>query len=175
MVLQVPTDERHAAIASALSKIQEGKSLRAIAADHGIAVSTLHRWLLGEVPDEYRYLQQQGLIARVVDADAELDAARDHVAVAKAREAARFFRWDLERRLPALFGPKQEVTGPGGGPLQVMDVSELARRIAYLTAAARLDSVTASKSAEGESNTASPLQAAQQQLLSVEGPHESEP
>jgi uncharacterized protein (DUF2249 family) len=131
-IIPADPDQRHAVIVAALKEIEKGTGLRAIAAAHDISLTTLHRWLLSEVPEQYRQLQQQGLIQRVADADAELDAAPDHVQVAKCAHAARFARWDAERRLPRLFGPRQEITGAGGEPLIPQDPRIVALRLAYL-------------------------------------------
>lgn len=97
-------------IASALQRVQDGDSLRQIANDIGISHQGLRKWLLGAVPQQYREAQQIGLISRIVESDQELEDASDSVAIARAREIAKFARWDAERRLPHLFGPKQEVT-----------------------------------------------------------------
>ena len=50
------------------------------------------------------------MVARLVHCDKQLDDAENPLDIARAREAARFARWDAERRLPHLFGQKQEVT-----------------------------------------------------------------
>ena len=39
----------------------------------------------------------------------KVDVAASSVNIARARETAKFARWDAERRLPHLFGAKQEV------------------------------------------------------------------
>jgi hypothetical protein len=127
--------ERHAIIAQALEQLVEGKSVREIAEAVQMPRSTLQSWLLGEVPEQYRAIQQQGLISRIVEADEEIDGAPSHLALARAREKARFARWDAERRLKHLFGPSQEISGPGGGPIQ-LDNLERARRFAFLQAIA---------------------------------------
>jgi hypothetical protein len=127
----VTTEERHNLIATALEGVSEGKSLSEIANETGIKPKTLNAWLLSDVPEKYRPVQQQGLISRIVDADEILEDAPNHLAVARAREMCRFRRWDAERRLPTLFAPRQEITGPGGGPI-VVDSLERARRYAFL-------------------------------------------
>lgn len=67
---------------------------------------------------------------RVIEADSELDDAPNHIAIARAREKCKFTRWDLERRVKRLFAPSAEVTGPGGGPIQ-LDSMERAKRLAF--------------------------------------------
>jgi transcriptional regulator with XRE-family HTH domain len=106
----IPPEERHRLIGEALEVHAHGNSLRAIAEQIGVTHGTVRRWLLSEVPQKYRKAQEAGLIARIVDVDEELEEAATPLSIARAREAARFARWDAERRLPHLFGPKQEVT-----------------------------------------------------------------
>lgn len=77
----------------------------------------VYRWMLSELGDEkYRDLVTQCLVARVADADEALELATDPVQISKWRETARFARLDLERRRPALYGPKQEVKHSGVVP-----------------------------------------------------------
>jgi transcriptional regulator with XRE-family HTH domain len=108
--LSIPLEDRHRLLGQALKAHAQGNSLRTIAEHIGVTHGTIRRWLLSEVPQEYKSAQEAGLIARIVDVDEELELAEDPLSIARAREAARFARWDAERRLPHLFGPKQEVT-----------------------------------------------------------------
>jgi hypothetical protein len=127
-VAEIP--DKHAAIVAALAGLDEGKGLRAIAATLGMHFSRLHRWLLSEVPEQYRAAQAEALAARIVEADQELDDARDHVSISRSREKCRFARFDAERRLARLWGPKQEVAASIA--VQHLDDRELARRYAFL-------------------------------------------
>lgn len=97
------TEDRRAIAAQALADHQGGLSLRQIAEQHGVSHIALRKWLLDEVPDQYRAAQKSALIHRIVDADEELDRADNAISIARAREAAKFARWDAERRLPRLF------------------------------------------------------------------------
>ena len=86
-------------------------SLRKLAVEHGVDPATIYRWLLTAVGDErYRELVTDCLVARIAEADGDLDGAMSVLEVQKAREKARFARMDFERRRPALYGQKQEVT-----------------------------------------------------------------
>lgn len=97
-----------------------GESMTVLGGECGKSRRTIYRWFLSELGDEkYRETVTECLIARVADADEELEAARnsrDPVRVQAARETCRFVRMDLERRRPALYGPKQEVKHSGDGP-----------------------------------------------------------
>lgn len=100
-----------------------GKTIEEIAKGRA-SRRTIYRWLLSGLGGERYYeLVTECLVARVSDADEELEAARaskDAVRVAAARETARFARMDLERRRPGLYGPKQEVNHKGNAPQLVV-------------------------------------------------------
>lgn len=127
--------DRAQAAGEALTRMQNGESLRQIAKDYNVSHVALRAWTLSELPDQYKDAQQQALIARIAQADDALDRATDDLRraiedelpyekfsriaelsrlnIARDREAAKFARWDAERRLPHLYGAKQEVTHKG--------------------------------------------------------------
>lgn len=98
------------AVAAALIQHREGRSLRQIASQFGITHAGIRKWLLAEAEPQYKAAQQAGLIQRIVDADEMLELAEDAVSIARAREMAKFARWDAERRLPHLFGQRVDVS-----------------------------------------------------------------
>lgn len=100
-----------------------GESVQSICVDvtvtggEKVTRRTIYNWMLGGLGDEqYRELVTRCLVGRVADADDMLEDAKDVFGVQKAREIARFARMDLERRRPALYGPKQEVNHRGNAP-----------------------------------------------------------
>lgn len=105
-MLSIPKDQ---AIAQALARHEAGESLRDIAPSLGISHVRLRAILLGEVPDQYKAAQSDALVMRIAEADEALEIAPDALNIARAREIAKFARWDAERRLPHLFGQRQEV------------------------------------------------------------------
>jgi hypothetical protein len=107
----IPIEQRHELMLKAVKQIEQGVSLRDAAKELGISHTSLRIWLLDECPDEYKPAQRRGLIQRIAEADDKLDDAADAVSIARAREQAKFARWDAERRLPHLFGQKIEQTG----------------------------------------------------------------
>ena len=110
-------------IAQAIEQHADGLSLRQIAAKIGITHGGLRKWLL-TAPDQYRAAAISGLTQRIIEADDMLDSAADPVSIARAREIAKFARWDAERRLPHLFGAKQEITHHGAtGPVFVVQTA----------------------------------------------------
>ena len=115
VVRKLPTDptERAQLLAHAAQRYAEGETLQAIASDLQCSDTAVRSFLLDEVGPEYLTIQTQGLLAKVSNADSDIDAAvvaRDALMLAGAREKARFARMDLERRRPHLYGPKQEIT-----------------------------------------------------------------
>lgn len=127
---QVPAEVRHAIIASALDEIRNGQSFSQISTKLGIPPRTLNHWLLSIVPDQYREAQHNGIIGKLLDAGEDLETAGSHLLVARAREVTKFWQWVATARLPA-FAPKQEISGPGGGPI-VIDTLERARRAQFV-------------------------------------------
>jgi hypothetical protein len=106
----LPPEKRLQAIQDAAKRISNGEFLHDIAKDIGVTKQALSLWLLNECASEYKQAQRTGLISRIVDADSRIEMADNALDLARAREMARFARWDAERRLPSLFGPKQEIT-----------------------------------------------------------------
>lgn len=103
-----------------MKRINEGASLRELAAELGVSNVGLRAWLLRENGEQYSEAITNALTLRVAEADDSLEAAADVVSIARAREQARFARMDLERRRPALYGQRQQIThevGPDLGDL----------------------------------------------------------
>lgn len=94
-----------------LKRYLDGASVTELAKDSRVARRTLYRHLLAALgEDGYHEAVTHALVARIADADEELEAARrsgDPVRVSAAREACRFYRMDFERRRPSLYGVKQ--------------------------------------------------------------------
>lgn len=119
-------DEAEQALPEIVTRYMSGESMQDIAPDMRRGRRTLYKWMLsGLGEDKYREVVTECLVARVADADQELEDARlsgDAIRVAAAREVCRFARMDLERRRPALYGAKHE---GGGGPAVIIQVADL--------------------------------------------------
>lgn len=93
-----------------VQKYLAGAKMTDLAEQCGTSRRTMYRWFLGGLGDsDYYDVVTEVLTSRVADADEELEAARmsgDPVRVSAARETCRFFRMDLERRRPGLYGAK---------------------------------------------------------------------
>ena len=105
-----PVASRSEIVSKAIQEHAEGKSLREIAQHLDVSYEGLRIWMLSEQPEEYRKAQELGLISRIVYADRDMDRATNPLDIARARENGKYARWDAERRLPHLFGQKQEPT-----------------------------------------------------------------
>lgn len=101
-------------------RYRSGESIQEIAKDNRVHRRAIYKFLLSGLGEErYTELVTECLVARVCDADEELELAKssgDQARVSAARETARFARMDLERRRPGLYGQKQEVKHSGGAP-----------------------------------------------------------
>jgi hypothetical protein len=126
-------EERHDLIVQTLDLIRNGKTFAEASEQLGVPRSTLNLWLLTSVPEKYREAQEAGVIGKLTKAGESIEDACSHLEVTRARETARFWQWVAERRLPS-FAQKSEISGPGGGPIQLEAVPplELARRVAFL-------------------------------------------
>ncbi len=96
---------------TAIQRYLNGESMQVLAKELGIARRTIYNWMMRRSggPEEWAALRQQALIARIAEADEELENASDPVRIARAREQCRFARMDYER-LHKDYAPKQEVS-----------------------------------------------------------------
>ena len=107
-----------------LDRINDGQSLRTIAADLGVSNVGLRAWLLREDSEQYHEVVTQALALRVAESDEKLDAADDMISIARAQHQARYSRMDLERRRPNLYGQRSTAVSVNTtGPIQVNIVS----------------------------------------------------
>ena len=103
--LPVPSSQ----IPSVVQQYLDGQSIQELALQHQRCHRTIYNWLLKECGPDYEDTVTDALIARIADADLQLDTAESPLQIARAREVAKFARMDFERRRPKLYGPKQEV------------------------------------------------------------------
>ena len=96
-----------------------------IAEKYGISHQAVYRWLLANCPDEYRRYQSSKRLAKLDVNEAALDGADSNVAVSRVREQVKLNQWYLERLLPSLFAPKQEVAHTHSGPLINIVLSDI--------------------------------------------------
>lgn len=86
-----------------------GESIQSLAQQHRCSHRVIYKWLLKECGPQYDEVVTDALIARIADADQQLEEATTPIQIARAREMAKFSRMDFERRRPKLYGPKQEL------------------------------------------------------------------
>ena len=87
-----------------------GESIQVLAREHAVNRQTIYNWMLAETGPEYEQIVTQALVNRIAEADELLETAPDQLGITRAREMARFYRQDFERRRPKLYGQKQELT-----------------------------------------------------------------
>lgn len=110
-------------------------TIASIAKTLGIPIASLRQWCLSKhAADNYPEHAELYHHARIIEADQALNAATDHAEVSQRAHQAKLARHDAERRLSRLWGPKQETTIKDERP--PVDLTELARRIAYIQAQA---------------------------------------
>ena len=101
-----------------------GESIQSIARDAQVARNTIYQWMHGIGEKLYPEIVEQAMIARMALADHALDTATTHEDIARAREACRYTRWDLERRRPKSWGQRSEITVAGPAAIYLgLDVS----------------------------------------------------
>ena len=98
-------DIRESLVQDMLKRYLQGETIFEMQSDTGATRNALYYALLGRSDDPVtRDLVTQALTARVARADKLLEDASGPYEIAKAREMAKFYRMDLERRRPALYG-----------------------------------------------------------------------
>jgi transcriptional regulator with XRE-family HTH domain len=127
------TPDRDAKIVRALELLRAGKSVNEVAQELGVDKSRISRWLTDRGAAEYEAARHFGITTRLHDIAEQIEEAPNHLVVARLREVLKFWQWIAERRLRD-FAPKQEISGPGGGPITIEDNLERARRLAFLQA-----------------------------------------
>ena len=138
-------------IAQAIEQHADGLSLRQIAAKIGITHGGLRKWLL-TAPDQYRAAAISGLTQRIIEADDMLDSAADPVSIARAREIAKFARWDAERRLPHMFGQKVEQLGGVSIKVVIGDPLQAAKTVVNVPKCDAASSIIESETGDGDAS-----------------------
>lgn len=104
----LPVPQSHP-IPSVVQQYLDGQSIQELALQYQRSHRTIYNWLLKECGPDYEDTVTDALIARIADADLQLEKAVSPLQIARAREVAKFARMDFERRRPKLYGPKQEI------------------------------------------------------------------
>lgn len=113
----VLSPEEREKVPEIVERYLSGEPVPSLAAECGVDRRKLYDWMFTELGGEkYQELVTRCLVARIADADTRLERSTDLLEFQKARESAKFYRMDFERRRPALYGVKQEVSHSGGGP-----------------------------------------------------------
>ena len=100
--------------------LRAGAYVETAAAAAGISKETLYSWLRRGAADEVPF----AAFAEAVEKAQALAEMRDLALIGKAAETEwTAAAWRLERKFPSRYGRRQavEVSGPGGGPIQIND------------------------------------------------------
>lgn len=110
-----------------------GESIVKIASELGVHRQRIYEWMLAGVGDKhYHDTVTQVLVRRVADADEALECPDVEPDTARARARADLARRDLERRRPALYGQKQEITHVApSGPLFAIAVVSMPNAVPH--------------------------------------------
>jgi hypothetical protein len=106
--------ERKQLITWVLNQSLQDRKLKDIAADLGIAKTSLSQALLKYAEDDWKEVQVAKAWTQVESAEDELEIAADMLAVQRARERLKSSQWQLERLHRRLFGqeaPQQAGSG----------------------------------------------------------------
>ena len=103
-----PPEVIRAAIEDAVQSLATGETTAQIAARHGLPKSTLCAYLIADPRADAARAALVG--QQLTDAIAGLDDASNPLDLARAREQFRAWSWIGERRIPSMYGQKQEIT-----------------------------------------------------------------
>lgn len=102
--------ERKAEILGALkTELLSGGTMEKIAAKFDISPRTLNYWC-AQLGDEYTEIRKQWLDSKLADSEDRMASATDPFKLAQGRELARLAMWWAERRDPARYADKRELT-----------------------------------------------------------------
>ena len=110
MGLPVPQDRRNAIVQAAIEDIRNGISTEIIGAKHGVTGACIRQWLITDAAPETDQARAEFVSSKMMEAIDSIDVSQDAVALARAREQFKSWSWLAERRVPNLFGQKQEIT-----------------------------------------------------------------
>lgn len=105
-----------------LDRLRDGERAVDIAKSLGVSHVALYAWLLRHSPDEWRAISAGKALARIEQAENEMDDAEDQIAVSKARESHRMGAWSLERVARTIYGDNK--ADAGGITVQVLIARE---------------------------------------------------
>lgn len=103
----------------------DGLSYRSIARNLKMNVSVLTRWVAADAARSAQVREARIASAKAFADEARqlLEEAKDPFSLSRAKELAHHLRWEASRANPRDYGDKvqTELTGEGGGPVQITD------------------------------------------------------
>ena len=104
----IPSEESKPLVPELIQRYLNGESTDTLRTEANVSRRTIYNWMHSEVTDKhYPELVKTAIVNRIADADEKLEKASDHLQLARAREEARFARWDAERRLKIFRSPSE--------------------------------------------------------------------
>jgi hypothetical protein len=94
-----------------LKRLRAGESARAIALSLGVTHVSLYEWLIRHSPEEWKTISAGKALARIEQAESDMDSAENQVDIAKARESHRMGAWAVERVARAMYGDNKAESG----------------------------------------------------------------
>lgn len=101
-----------------LDRLRNGERAADIAKDLGVSDVALYAFLLRNSPEEWKAVSAGKALARIEQAEVDMDAATDQTQIAKARESHRMGAWTAERVARSIYGETKN--GPGDITVQVL-------------------------------------------------------
>lgn len=94
-----------------LDRLRAGERPVDVAKDLGVSHVALYAFLLRNSPEEWKAISAGKALARIEQAEVDMDAADDQVKIAKARESHRMGAWAAERVARSIYGETKNGTG----------------------------------------------------------------
>lgn len=103
-IASLPEDKRKELLQYVLSRAMEDMKLKDVAAELGVARTSLNQALLKYCEEDWKEAQVARALVNIEDAEDGLESATDMLAVARARERLKSAQWHLEKLHRRLFG-----------------------------------------------------------------------
>lgn len=103
---------------SVLERLRNGERPVDVAKDLGVSHVALYAFLLRNSPEEWKAISAGKALARIEQAEVDMDAATDQTQISKARESHRMGAWAAERVARSIYGETKN--GAGDITVQVL-------------------------------------------------------
>jgi hypothetical protein len=94
-----------------LDRLRNGERAVDIAKDLGVSHVALYAFLLRNSPEEWKAISAGKALARIEQAENDMDSATDQTQISKARESHRMGAWAAERVARSIYGETKNGSG----------------------------------------------------------------